>query len=167
MCGSSKLPNAAPRRSRFTPATNLICLHANCDSPGDKVKTGRPREQRIVLAVRPGRAPHWHAAKLRLTRVFFPIGFGALVRAGSPDPPVPCDRRSPWSPTVGASPGDPRSAERRLFVERYPGESSGSAVDTARRAGYSTPHPAGVNMLRKATFYGSGRGFSSLGFDAS
>ena len=79
MCGCPKLLNAAPRRSRFTPATNLICLHANCDSPGDKVKTGRLREQHIVLAVRPGRAPHWHAAKLRLTRVFFPIGFVALA----------------------------------------------------------------------------------------
>src|SRR5208337_3423939 len=42
--------------------------------------------------------------------VFFPIGFGAVVRAGSPDPPVPCDRWSPmvsdrwrvtWGPTVG------------------------------------------------------------------
>ena len=77
MCGCPKLLNAAPRRPRFTPATNLICLHANCDRPGDKVKTGRLREQRIVLAVRPGRAPHWHAAKLRLTRVFFPIGFVA------------------------------------------------------------------------------------------
>src|SRR5208283_1388600 len=30
----------------------------------------------------------WHAAKLRLTRVFFPIGFVAVVRAGPPDPAV-------------------------------------------------------------------------------
>jgi hypothetical protein len=30
----------------------------------------------------------WHAAKLRLTHVFFPLGFVALVRAGSPDPAV-------------------------------------------------------------------------------
>src|SRR5208283_3508696 len=30
--------------------------------------------------------PDWHAAKLRLTRVFFPIGFVALVRARSPEP---------------------------------------------------------------------------------
>ena len=41
MCGYPKLLNAAPSRSRFTPATSLICLHAHCDSPGDKVKTGR------------------------------------------------------------------------------------------------------------------------------
>ena len=25
-------------------------------------------------------------------------------------------------------------------------------LDVAHRAGYSTPHPAGVNMLRKATY---------------
>jgi hypothetical protein len=30
--------------------------------------------------------PDWYAAKLRLTRVFFPIGFVALVRARSPEP---------------------------------------------------------------------------------
>jgi len=37
----------------------------------------------------------WHAAKLRLTGILFPIGFVALVRTGSPDRPVPFDRRSP------------------------------------------------------------------------
>jgi len=45
--------------------------------------------------------------------------------------------------------------------------SSGSAVDAARRAGYSTPHPVGVNILRNATFSGCGRSFASLVFDAS
>jgi len=45
----------------------------------------------------------------------------------------------------------PPSYRQRLFVEYYLGESSGSAVDAARRAGYSTPHPVGVSMLRKAT----------------
>src|SRR5271157_1172210 len=42
-----------------------------------------------------GLGSYWHAAKLRLTHVFFPLGFIALVRAGSPDPPVLCDRGSP------------------------------------------------------------------------
>jgi hypothetical protein len=46
----------------------------------------------------------------------------------------------------------PPSYRQRLFVEHYLGGSSGSAVDAARRTGYSTPHSAGVNMLRKATF---------------
>jgi len=42
MCEGLDLSNAAPRRSRFTPATSLIRLHANCDTPGGKVKTWRP-----------------------------------------------------------------------------------------------------------------------------
>jgi len=45
----------------------------------------------------------------------------------------------------------PLSYRQRLFVEYYLGESSGCAVDAARRAGYSTPHPEGVRLLRKAT----------------
>ncbi len=39
---------------------------------------------------------------------------------------------------------------QRLFVEYYLGESAGSAVDAARRAGYSTPHPQGVKLLKRA-----------------
>src|SRR5271157_1854604 len=38
----------------------------------------------------------------------------------------------------------------------------GSAVDATRRPGYSTPHSAGVNMLRNATFSGFGRSFSGM-----
>ena len=49
-----------------------------------------------------------------------------------------------FSPIMG-----PPSYRQRLFVEHYLGGSWGSAVNTARRAGYSTSHPAGVNMLRK------------------
>jgi len=48
----------------------------------------------------------------------------------------------------------PPSSRRRLFVEHDLGELSGSAIDAARRAGHSTPHPAGVNMLRNASFQG-------------
>src|SRR5271165_5129766 len=40
----------------------------------------------------------------------------------------------------------PPSYRQRLFVEHYLGGSLRSAVDAARRAGYSTPHPEGVNM---------------------
>ena len=47
----------------------------------------------------------------------------------------------------------PPSYRQRLFVEYHLGGSSGSAVYAARRAGYSTPHPAGVSMLRKATLH--------------
>ena|GEM_PF-4719658 len=61
----------------------------------------------------------------------------------------------------------PPSYRQRLFLEHDLGESSGSAVDAARRAGYSTPHLIGVNMLRKATFYASGRSSASLVFVAS
>ena len=39
-----------------------------------------------------------------------------------------------------------------------------SAVDAARRAGYSIPHPACVNMLRNATVSGFGRNLASLVF---
>src|SRR5271157_4616202 len=46
----------------------------------------------------------------------------------------------------------PPSYRQRLFLEHDLGESSGAAVDAARRAGYSTPHLIGVNMLRHATF---------------
>jgi len=56
------------------------------------------------------------------------------------------------------------SYRQRLFLEHDLGESSGSAVDAARRAGYSTPHPAGVTMLRKATFSGFWQKFGELGF---
>jgi Terminase small subunit len=39
---------------------------------------------------------------------------------------------------------------QRMFVEYYLGESAGCAVDAARRAGYSSPHPEGVRLLKKA-----------------
>ena len=45
----------------------------------------------------------------------------------------------------------PLSYRQRLFIEYYLGESAGSAVDAARRAGYCTPHPEGARLLRKAT----------------
>jgi len=49
----------------------------------------------------------WHAAKLRLTRVFFPLGFVALVRAGlltrpssaTDGLPLPNRRRVTWRPS--------------------------------------------------------------------
>src|SRR5271157_4724273 len=44
----------------------------------------------------------------------------------------------------------PLSYRQRLFVEFYLGESKGCAVDAARRAGYSSPHPEGVRLLKKA-----------------
>src|SRR5208337_1542173 len=65
-------------------------------------------------ALREGEAPAepcssggrgWHAAKLRLTGILFPIGFVALVRTGSPDRPVPCDRRSPSPRPLARHPG--------------------------------------------------------------
>src|SRR5208337_338505 len=68
-------------------------------------------------------------------------------------PPFSC--HSPlFSPTMR-----PPSYRQRLFVEHDLGEPSGSAVDAARRAGYSTPHPAGVNMRRNATFKAHFRAF--------
>jgi Terminase small subunit len=45
----------------------------------------------------------------------------------------------------------PLSYRQRLFVEYYLGASAGCAVDAARRAGYSTPHPEGVRLLRSPT----------------
>ncbi len=52
-------------------------------------------------------APPWHAAKLRLAHVFFPLGFIALVRAGSPDHRRSADQRFPGdAPTVGDSFGE-------------------------------------------------------------
>jgi len=90
----------------------------------------------------------WHAAKLRLTRVFFPLGFVALVRAGSPDPPVLCDRRSPC----------PRPTARHLETHGRPkGDCSLSATSVNRRGPPSMPRAElgtvlptrrGVNMLR-------------------
>lgn len=44
----------------------------------------------------------------------------------------------------------PLTYRQRLFVDYYLGESSGCAVDAARRAGYSCPHPEGVRLLKKA-----------------
>ncbi len=39
---------------------------------------------------------------------------------------------------------------QRLFVECYLGESAECAVGAARRAGYSSPHPEGARLLKKA-----------------
>ncbi len=49
-------------------------------------RKAKPGAQRQPEARHAARA--WHAAKLRLTHVSFPLGFIALVRAGSPDPAV-------------------------------------------------------------------------------
>ncbi len=45
----------------------------------------------------------------------------------------------------------PLSYRQSLFVEFYLGESKGCAVDAARRAGYSAPHPEGVRLLKTPT----------------
>ena len=101
--------------------------------------------------------------KLRFTGILFPMpawsvrreawsvisllgitGRYSLIRAVvSPDPPVLCERRSTPVPDRWRVTWRVRPAERRSFVEHYLGESSGSAVDAARRGVYSTPHPAG------------------------
>ena len=41
--------------------------------------------------------------------------------------------------------------KQRLFVEAYLGKANGNAVEAARIAGYRTPHPEGVRLLRNAT----------------
>ncbi len=66
----------------------------------------------------------WHAAKLRLTGILFPIGFVALVRAGSPDRPVPSDRRSP----------SPRSLARHLGIHGLKAGAGKSLEKSERRA---------------------------------
>jgi len=43
----------------------------------------------------------------------------------------------------------PLSYRQRLFVEFYLGESSGSAVDAARRAGYRWPEKLGPRLVKK------------------
>jgi len=43
----------------------------------------------------------------------------------------------------------PLSYRQRLFVEFYLGESSGSAVDAARRAGYRWPTKLGARLVEK------------------
>ena len=74
----------------------------------------------------------------------------------------PATRHSPlFSPTVR-----PPNYRQRLFVEHDLGEPSASAV-AAAAGGYSAPHPAGINMLRHATFSGSDRSLASLVFGAS
>src|SRR5271157_3045588 len=44
----------------------------------------------------------------------------------------------------------PPSYRQRLFVEHYLGESSGSAVDAARRAGYQWPEKLGPRLAEKS-----------------
>ena len=82
------------------------------------------RQKGLTFSIGPGWP--WHAAKLRLTRVFFPLGSVAVVRVGSGGPAR-------------------TSYRQRLFVERDLGGSSGAAVDAARRAGY----PCSEQMIRK------------------
>ena len=45
----------------------------------------------------------------------------------------------------------PLNYRQRLFVEHYLGESSGSAVDAARRAGYRSPQTQGPRLLKNRT----------------
>jgi len=45
----------------------------------------------------------------------------------------------------------PLSYRQRLFVEFYLGESAGCAVDAARRAGYTTPHPRWLHCTKSLT----------------
>ena len=45
----------------------------------------------------------------------------------------------------------PLSYRQRLFVEYYLGESEGSAVDAARRAGYRSPETLGARLLKNPT----------------
>src|SRR5271157_2045932 len=76
------------------------------------------------------------------------LRFGAFV---SPPVPFPRDSRT----TIHRRP--PLASPPTFHVPR----SLGSATDTARRAEYSTPIRQGVNMLRHATFSGSGRSLAS------
>src|SRR5271157_6426757 len=83
------------------------------------------------------------------------FGQGLLTRPSSSTDglPVPERRCVTWRPMVGrtAGSGGPARASyrQRLFVEHDLVESTGSAVDAARRAGYSTPHPAGGQHATK------------------
>lgn len=43
------------------------------------------------------------------------------------------------------------TGKQRLFVEYYCGISNGNALDAARQAGYSSPHPEGARLLQNAT----------------
>jgi Terminase small subunit len=43
----------------------------------------------------------------------------------------------------------PLTYRQRLFVAFYLGESKGSALDAARRAGYAAPHPGGARLLKR------------------
>ena len=121
----------------------------------------------------------------------------APVRAGSPDPARPLRPTVSLSPTVGASPGDLRSAERRdretlaeqaqlfplpsslfplpsplplhrpLFSRPTPHDRRGPPSMPRPKLGTPLPIRQGGNMLRKATIYASDRSLSSLIFGAS
>src|SRR5271157_1623107 len=95
------------------------------------------REQTALTAsagaLREGEAPAepcssggrgWHAAKLRLRGILFPIGFVAVVRAGSPDRPVPFDRRSP----------SPRPLARHLGIDGLKAGAGKSLEKSEKRA---------------------------------
>src|SRR5271157_2203508 len=66
--------------------------------------------------------------------------------------------------TAGRYPLAPRPTLHALRPTLHAPRSTGSAVDAARRAGYSTPHPEWVNMLRHATFSGFLQKFGEPGF---
>ena len=109
---------------------------------------GRPRHGGSESDEFASRAWTWAAAKLRLTHVFFPLGFIALVRAVVSRPRRSADRRFPGdAPTVGGWESCGRrgrggqeatartSYRQRLFVEHDLGESSGSTVDVGAELG--------------------------------
>ena len=113
-----------------------------------------PEDEILSLARAHLAALRWHAANFRLTRVFFPIGFVAVVRAA-------IDARMATAAMAANEvlarvaerrvlrpAGFHRSYRQRLFVEHDLGKSSGSAVDAARRAGYPWTEQIARKMLR-------------------
>src|SRR5271157_6577389 len=87
------------------------------------------------------RAYGWHAAKLRLTGILFPIGFAELVRAGAPDLLVICDRGSPCLRLLAC---------HLQTTSRPNGDCSSSTTSVDHRGPPSVPRPGlGIHSLNR------------------
>ena len=99
---------------------------------------GRPRHGGSENDESASRAWTWAAAKLRLTHVFFPLGFIALVRAVVSRPRRSADRRFPGdAPTVGSwkSCGRRGRGDRRPLPEPATGRDCSSSTTLVNHRG--------------------------------
>src|SRR5271157_5638962 len=152
---TAPLPQVCVTASTRRPSSSKRNLHT---ARIPAARKGNLTERVVAESPRPA------CCKVGLDRPLIPTVFVAnLLRSARVSRPCrSADRTSPGdTPTVGdresvgrrgraGLPTPARTSYRqRLFVEHYLGESSGSAVDATRRAGYQWPEKLGPRLVEK------------------